>query len=189
MIKIDFELKSKEEVLIFGTDIKGVRTEIGRIMTPAGSGGGNINAIQICGWDEAYDIWGCGVYGDEATNKMKKDIQLIWFNNYKKMDDNTRRTVVIKGNVDYLKEDLAKAIGVDKLKEGNIEFKKDRFDIGSDSICHKCYNYPCECEVKIKYENPFTVKTEQDVKPTSKKEYNDAVKLTILNSLEEKKKG
>jgi hypothetical protein len=186
MIKIEFEQKSKKEILIFGIDIKGQRKEIGHIFTPAGSGERNINAIQICGWDWAYDYWGCGVYGDKATGQMKKDIQLIWFNNYDKMDADTRRTVVIKGEVNEITGKLAKELGIKGLKEGNIETKK-RFDIGKDSICHRCFNHPCTCEVKIAYENPYTVKREQDVKPNSKEDYDLAVKNAILNALEDKK--
>ncbi len=184
MIKIEFEQKSKKEILIFGIDIKGNRKEIGHIVTPAGSGGGNINAIQVCGFDFLYDYWGCGVYGDKGTQEMKKDIQMIWFNNYDKMDDNIRRMVVTKGEVNPISKKLAKEFGIKGLQE---ETKKDRFGFGKDGICHRCFNHPCTCEVKIAYENPYTVKREQDVKPNTEKEYKDAVKHAILNALDEKK--
>lgn len=189
MIKIEFEQKSKEEILIFGIDEKQDRKEIGRIFTPAGSGGGNINAIQICGWDESYDIWGCGVYGDKATNKMKKDIQLIWFNNYVKMNSEEKRAVIIKGEVNTLTDELGNKLGIKGLQERGSEIKKDRFSIEENGICHKCFNHPCNCEVKIAYENPFTVKREQDVNPNTKKEYEQAVKYAILNELEDKKRN
>ncbi len=187
MIKIEFEQKSKKEILIIGIDIKGERKEIGHIFTPSGSGERNINAIQVCGFDEAFDLWGCGVYGNKKTQEMKRDIQMIWFNNYDKMNSDERRAVIIKGEVNPISEGLAKELGVGKLKEGNIEIKKNRFDFGSDGICHRCFNHPCTCEVKIAYENPYTVKREQDVKPHTEKEFKDTVKHSILNALEEKK--
>lgn len=186
VIKIEFEQKSKKEILIFGIDEKQNRKEIGRIFTPAGSGQRNVNAIQICGFDWAYDYWGCGVYGDKATGKMKKDIQLIWFNNYDKMNHEEMRRI----KVGEKKHTITKAqMKVMKLKKPFYieEIMKDRFDIGVDSVCHRCYNHPCTCEVKIAYENPYTVKREQDVKPNTKEEYEQAVKYSILNSLEDKK--
>ena len=95
VIKIQFEQKSKKEILIFGVDERGQRKEIGHIITPAGSGETFVNAIQICGFDWAYDFWGCGVYGDKATGKMKKDIQLLWFNNYDKMSQEEIRKIKV----------------------------------------------------------------------------------------------
>lgn len=46
--------------------------EVGHIFTPSGSGEDIINAIQVCGFAEAFDIWGCGIY------KGYKDIQLLF---------------------------------------------------------------------------------------------------------------
>ena len=51
------------------------------------------------------------------------------------------------------------------------------------SICHKCFNHPCTCEVKITYENPYTIKREQDVKPNTKEEYEQAIKNAVLRGL------
>lgn len=187
VIKIEFEQKSKEEILIFGIDEKGKRKEIGHIFTPAGSGGGNINAIQICGFDESYELHGCGVYGNKATGKMKKDIQLIWFNNYDKMNQEEIRKIKVGEKKHHITKEQKKNLGVkEEFYTENIY--KDRFDIGGDSICHRCFNHPCNCEIKITYENPFTVKTSQDVKPNTKKDYEQAVKYAILNELEDKKK-
>ena len=161
MIKIEFEQKSKKEILIFGIDTKGKKKEIGHIITPAGSGETSINAIQICGFDHAYDFWGCGVYGDKVTGKMKKDIQLIWFNNYNKMTCDEIRKIKVSEKI-----------------------MKDRFSIGEeDGVCHKCFNYPCTCEINIEYENPYMVKTEQDVKPYSEVDYKLQVKTAILDGL------
>jgi len=52
--------------------------EIGSIFTPAGSGEDEATAIQVCGFDYAYDLWGCGRYIGEKDGKAKKDIQLMF---------------------------------------------------------------------------------------------------------------
>ena len=46
------------------------KKQVGRIFTPSGSGEDKLNAIQICGFSEAYDLWGCVMDG-------YKDIQLL----------------------------------------------------------------------------------------------------------------
>lgn len=177
MIKIEFEQKSKEEVLIFGIDLKGERKEIGRIFTPAGSGETDINSIQICGFDVAYDYWGCGVYGNKATGNMKKDIQLNWFNNYDRMSREEMRKIKV-GEKKH------------QSRDGGFDIEnimKDRFSIlEDDGVCGKCYNYPCTCEVKILYDNPYLVKRSQDLQLYVKEDFNKAVKNAVLNSLEDK---
>ena len=45
---------------------------IGHIFTPGGSGDDQMNAIQICGFTEAFDLWGCGIF------KGYKDIGLLF---------------------------------------------------------------------------------------------------------------
>lgn len=174
MIKIEFEQKSKKEILIFGIDIAGSRKEIGRIFAPAGSGENHLNAIQICGFCHAYDYWGCGVYGDKATGQMKKDIQLMWFNNYDKMSQEEMKRVKV-GEKKH------------KLRDGEVyteNIMKDRFSIAEkDGVCNKCFNYPCTCEVKIMYDNPYTVKRSQDLMLYTKKDFDEAVKNAVLNSL------
>lgn len=193
MIKIEFSYVNKEKILIIGINEKGERKEIGHIFTPSGSGQPFINAIQICGFDEAFDLWGCGVFGDKATGKMKKDIQLIWFNDYDIMDRKEREKIKIGEKVSECNS-YGNGIII-KNKMGKMEEKifteditKDRFGIGEkDNVCHRCYNYPCSCEVNIKYENPYIVKREQDVKPNTKEDYDKLVKMKILNGL--KKNG
>lgn len=64
---IKFKQINDEEVHI----MKG-EERIGQIFTPSGSGGDTTNAIQVCGFTEAFDLWGCGVF--EGT----KDIQLLY---------------------------------------------------------------------------------------------------------------
>lgn len=178
MMRLELEQKSKEEVLIFGIDITGERKEIGRIFTPAGSGGSYINSIQICGFDHAYNYWGCGVYGDNATGKMKKDIQLNWFRSYDKMSQENIRKVKVG------EKEISSATTNKKYIQ---DIMKDRFSTTEkDGVCSKCFNYPCTCEVSIMYDNPYLVKRPQDLPLYTKKDFDEAVKYAVLNSLKSK---
>ncbi len=144
-MKIEFELKTKEKINIIGIDEKGKRKEIGHIFTPSSSAENNLNAIQICGFDEAFDLWGCGIYGDKETKKMKKDIQLCWHKVYEYMDSRER---------DFFH----------KIKDGELTSRKSRISAVIDGeVCGRCFNHPCNCEILVKHENPFTVKREQDL--------------------------
>lgn len=127
-MKIEFEFKNKEYIKIIGIDKEGNRQEIGHIFTPSGSTEDSTNSIQVCGFDNAFDLWGCGVYGDSETKEMKKDIQLQWNRIYPLMDHSDRMT---------------------------------KFDMHKD--CGKCFNNPCTCEILTRFENPYTVKREQDL--------------------------
>lgn len=182
MIKIEFELQDKENIIIFGIDERGKRQEIGHIFTPGGSGKKHSNAIQICGFDEAFDLWGCGVYGDKATKNMKRDIQVTWHGLYDQMDNKQIEKVIVEEIKHPLKPEQQESLGLpDPFYIEKVT--KNRFDI-SGEICGKCFNHPCNCEVKIAHENPFTVKREQDLWLYSREEYEKAMKNTLLNELE-----
>jgi hypothetical protein len=45
---------------------------VGQIFSPSSSGNNIGNAIQVCGFTEAFDLWGCGIF------KGYKDIQLLF---------------------------------------------------------------------------------------------------------------
>ncbi len=75
-MKITFEQKDEKEVLI-----KANGKTIGHIFTPAGTGHNKLNAIQVCGFDRAFMLWGCGIFADEKTGKQKQDIQLLYNEN------------------------------------------------------------------------------------------------------------
>ncbi|KKN40781.1 hypothetical protein LCGC14_0729970 [marine sediment metagenome] len=162
-MKIEFELKDKERILIIGIDEKGNRKQIGHIFTPSSSAESNLNAIQICGFDEAFDLWGCGVFGDKKTKQMKKDIQLCWFNAYDMMGSDEIRKVVIGEKVHHITEERMKLLGL-KKPVWTETITEPRFSAVIDGkVCGKCFNYPCNCEVLINHENPFAVKREQDL--------------------------
>ena len=65
-----FKLKSENKVIVLDDEEK----EVGHIFSPAGTVENCMNAIQICGFTEAFDLWACGVY------EHKKDIQLLFDN-------------------------------------------------------------------------------------------------------------
>lgn len=53
---------------------------VGRIFTPSGTMEDKEGAIQVCGFDDCFDLWGCGIFGDDKGNP-KKDIQLLFNEN------------------------------------------------------------------------------------------------------------
>ena len=143
-MKIEFELKDNQNILIWGISEDGkARRNIGRIFTPSSSGGNIKNAIQICGFSEAFDFWGCARYMqpthldtrekiiDSLENKKEefkqtKDIQLMF-------DIETSKTSVLRHGWDD---------------------------------CLACFNKPCTCENKgnHKHISPYNVKREEDLK-------------------------
>lgn len=66
-MKIKFKLIGEQRIEIYSGNKK-----IGQIFTPSGSGNDCTNAIQICGFSEAFDLWGCGIFSGF------KDIQLLF---------------------------------------------------------------------------------------------------------------
>lgn len=71
-MNIVFELINNKTVRILSN-----KKEIGRLFVHEDYN----NVVQLCGFDEAFDYWGCGVYGDKKTKILKKDMQFI-FNEY-----------------------------------------------------------------------------------------------------------
>jgi len=69
---IKFELFNEKEVKIMNDG-----KEVGRIFSPAGTMRDVTNAIQICGFKDAYDLWGCGVFFDK-NSENNRDIQLYF---------------------------------------------------------------------------------------------------------------
>ena len=71
-MKITFELENEQEVKIINDG-----KQIGRIFTPSGSGRDKPSAIQVCGFEEIFEYWSCGVFRDKNKNP-KKDIQILF---------------------------------------------------------------------------------------------------------------
>jgi len=155
--KLKFSLVNDEKINIileyedFKTDggFEKKNKIVGQIFTPAGSGNNTINAIQVCGFSEAYDLWGCGLFGKHKFIESKKH-----FNNRKYLYDH---------NGDKIME---------QVKDIQLYFDEDTQKCSLDDLddCMKCFNTPCIChnkgeDVKI----PFNVKRESDIKELRKK--------------------
>lgn len=83
---ITFELEQSKEDMekndlakdLFGTSIASkviIRKDgniVGHIFTPSSSSNNIENAVQVCGFTEAFDLWGCGIF------KGYLDIQLLF---------------------------------------------------------------------------------------------------------------
>lgn len=112
--------------------------EVGQIFTPSGSGELYKNAIQICGFSEAFDLWGCGIYAEPVIDEI---------------------------GINYVKDKYGRKVGR-QAKDIQLYFGyetiKEELQSLSDG-CLKCFSNPCSCEVKIRGENPYTVKRSQDL--------------------------
>jgi len=78
-MEITFKMNSKKSIMIMEGE-----NYIGRIFTPSGTSQDIPNAIQVCGFDDCFSLWGCGVF-DDGHGNPKKDIQLL-FNKNSQMD-------------------------------------------------------------------------------------------------------
>ncbi len=120
-MSIYFEVEDDKKVVKIMQD----GLQIGQIFSPSSSGGHIDNAIQICGFSEAFDYWSCGVF------KGFKDIQLLFDNTkfkgrYTSMQNclrcfhdpcqcentkkgtnpfNVKREVDLKGRLKYIREE------------------------------------------------------------------------------------
>jgi len=77
-MKITFEQIGEQRILVKSGD-----KVIGHIFSPAGTGEDMPSAIQVCGFDDAFDLWGCGIFYDDKGNP-KKDIALHYNQNSNK---------------------------------------------------------------------------------------------------------
>lgn len=172
MKEIKFKQESEKHISIIGVGDKGKQHEIGHIFTPSSSGRNIRNAIQICGFTEAFDLWGCAVFKTpkidqkglfirdekgENVFQQAKDIQLKF--DIETVEGTTHPCLKAEEKVftEYTK-------GI-TLKKNGFNFRRRAFTCHTKEvdICYKCFNHPCTCEVKVTYQNPFTVKREQDL--------------------------
>ena len=147
-MKIQFEPVSLTEIKIIGVD-GDIRKEIGLIFSPAGSANENLNAIQVCGFSQAFDLWGCARY--KIPKLARSDVLYA-----------RRRDIaepLINGNPAQMAKDIQLLF---KLETEPAKQDDVRADLIED--CLKCYNRPCTCEIHIQYENPYTVKRAQDLR-------------------------
>ena len=120
-MKLEFELKNKQEVSVIAID-KGVRKKVGYIFTPSGSGHYVKNAIQVCGFTDAFDLWGCAVF---AKSGDKEKI-------IARLDNRINSFIQVKDIQLKFDWDTELHLSIAKL--------------GKD--CVGCYNNPCTCDNK-----------------------------------------
>jgi len=111
-IGFEIDKKNKKEVLIKDND-----RVMGRIFTPAGTSENITNAIQVCGFDDLFSYWSCGVYGDGNGNP-KKDIQILFNKNSQSEDIKLEMTPDWCGRCFYLEKDCrCKDLRLKDIKE------------------------------------------------------------------------
>lgn len=81
----DAPIKDTKDVKVRTKEVKIMNNgnQIGRIFTPSGTSKDVPNAIQVCGFDDAFEFMGCGVFGESIDDgkRPKKDIQLLFSEN------------------------------------------------------------------------------------------------------------
>jgi len=175
-MNIKFKLINEQKVEIVNVDDKGEHV-IGQIFSPSSSGNDVKNAIQVCGFVEAFDLWGCGVFGKKAheTNermKIRREINQIQATLHQENYPlcTTERRLALHKEHERVQELEEKLNSHEQVKDIQLMFTehserhshpRGTFDYSED--CIRCFNKPCTCEVKIAYENPYTVKREQDL--------------------------
>lgn len=61
--------------------------KVGQIFSPPDDSEGKSNCIQVCGFEDAFDLWGCGVFCSSQDDlKSRKDVQLLFNWNTKRTD-------------------------------------------------------------------------------------------------------
>lgn len=146
-MKITFKLIDEQNVKIIAVE-KGVEQEVGCIFTPSSSGNNIKNAIQVCGFSEAFDFWGCARYSQPKSLDVREKI----------MD-----------SLENKKEEFKQVKDIQLMFD--IETKstakmRSRFSYDFDKDCIACFNKPCTCENKgnHKHISPYNVKREEDLK-------------------------
>lgn len=151
-MEIIFELDTEKRVKIIGVEGE-QRKEIGHIFTPSGSGHTTRNAIQVCGFDEAFDLWGCGLYGE--------------------LEEHSHPISASRG--EYKQSSFIRA-----KKDIQLAFRIYDNKTEISPGCVRCYTSPCVCENdrEKKGAMPYNVKREFEIK--DKLEYvNES--LAIIN--------
>ena len=90
-MELEFEPVDNKQFKVIAVQ-NGIRKQVGFVYTPSSSGWNIKNAIQVCGFSEAFDLWGCAVFGQKSDKekvvarlerrpsewKQVKDIQLLF---------------------------------------------------------------------------------------------------------------
>ncbi len=137
--RIRFALEDDTKVLVL-LDGK----EVGHIFSPATTVKNKECAIQVCGFEEAHQLWGCGIYGEEIDAPVRRAF-----------DDRIKRTDT--ANKYRMKKDIQLVFTPYAQIAG---FDNDGWSLLNGSVPDtRCYSNPCICENKDPNELPFKVKT------------------------------
>lgn len=143
-MELKFKQTSDTHIDIIATN-EGTEKIVGRIFTPSGSGNNTLNAIQICGFKEAFDLWGCSEFQImKETRNIKNDI---------------------------IPRDAKGNLIMQQAKDIQLLFEWETQKTSNDFLyrgrlldnCISCFNTPCTCEIRTKMDNPYVVKREQDL--------------------------
>ena len=170
-MKITFKQDSEQQITILGDGV-----EIGQIFTPSSLT--TEGSIQVCGFEEAFDLWGCGIYGEmlepevfwveiesdapiyeqERTGDLKKLFSSEpWIEKHymKKGIKWYRREQKQRFR---MKKDIQLLFKPYKniTREQHMQLPNDFIRVGG--TCHRCFSYPCICELMSNTLNPFLVK-------------------------------
>lgn len=181
-MKLEFKFVDKEHIEVIATHNKETK-KVGDIFTPSGSGEDTKNSIQVCGFNEAYDLWGCAKY---ETFKLKEggvEYEFVKAKTYSLapsildvFEPDIRNKIM-----ETIRNDNMKAFERVKDKKVMVNLKdiQLRFPYPSESFeterstmngdCYGCFNNPCTCENKGKHRNPYDVKRETDLDLEKKK--------------------
>lgn len=158
---IEFEFINKQCVNIYS--VKGdERKLVGHVKTPAGSSDDVASAIQVCGFEEIYDLWGCGIFGEKTEEKYTfREIESAAPIYSKEVrEEKATKRFIAEGR---FKEENGKWHVKEHLT--NVSMKKDiqltfkHYERASSSEkqshmskatdfknCMKCFNLPCNCD-------------------------------------------
>jgi hypothetical protein len=130
------------------------------------------NAIQVCGFSEAFDYWGCGLFG--KPKYIKKSGERVG-NSHTKME---RMPIYKRDNVRWMEQ----------VRDIQLYFDEETVKCGVDTLddCMRCYNSPCVCDVARKTnvmekddngtDSPFLVKRAHEIHELENKSEREARK-------------
>ena len=73
-MKMTFKLINEQKIHIINNG-----KVVGRIVTPSGTSRDRTNAIQVCGFENLFEYYGCGVFRNPKNKKEpKRDIQILF---------------------------------------------------------------------------------------------------------------
>jgi Zn finger protein HypA/HybF involved in hydrogenase expression len=143
-MKITFKLVDDQHINIMSGDKK-----IGIIFSPSGTGEVYSNAIQVCGFEEAFDLWGCGIFGEEVESQyMYSPEQISRLRELGKtaFDGKFWSDLADKGYELKKSTVMKRDIQLRFTDYTNVGFPK----FGSIK-CWECFNNPCNCDKKKVY--------------------------------------